>query len=185
VVKDDAKSEVVDDNGVCCKTTTKTTLSNKVVFTVTNGSVVSTVDYASLARVDGVQAYDTHKEVTVRTEETTATGTNRTESRISVHQRPDGTYELQYRGGGVPGEYKMEATAVVTCRPGVDARTCRSESTKTQDAGQPLNQGVVEGSVEGQINPKQPGVLVGTSSESLELGANSSGKRTVTWNLSR
>jgi hypothetical protein len=184
VIKDEGQSETVEDNGVCCKTMTKLVVSNNVVLTVTKNAVAAKVTFASKSRADHVQRYEYHKVVGYTTNETTANGTDQSDSRFTVDMRPDGRYRIQYKGGGVKGEYRMFDTAETICTGGDPS--CRPGTNSTQDSGQPPNQGVVEGTVEGQVDPKQLKSLVGMSTESLDdASANYTGTRTVTWNLSR
>jgi hypothetical protein len=117
----------------------------------------------------------------------TASGTNNDVATVgvSVDLRSDDTCQILFSAGGVQGVYKMNDTASTTCNPGIEGSTCRPGTSSSDDSGNPPSQGGTSGSVDGRIDKKQPNALVGTMSEPLSLNDGSSGKRTVTWNLSR
>ena len=185
VVKDTASGTSNTDDGVISKSRTTTSLNHLVVLTVTTNGVVAKVTYESKTRVDHEAKYQYHKVVGYKTEETTAAGTDTQYSQVTVDLRSDGTYQINFRGGGVAGEYRMLDTAQTICTDLASDPTCRPGTSSSQDSGKPASHGGISGSVDGRLDGKQPNVLIGSLTQPLDLNDGSPGRRTVTWNLSR
>ena len=187
VVVKDAASGTSDSQDTIGSSTSNTNLNHSVVFTVTPGNVVARIVYEEKTRVDSRLAYQTHTVVGFKTTAMTASGTNtdQTTVRVNVDLRSDGTYQINFGTGGVQGEYRMEELATTTCNPGIEGSTCRAGSSTNNDSGKPPGQGGLGGSVDGRLDSKQPNVLVGSMTEDITRNDGSTGKRTVTWNLSR
>ncbi len=185
VVKDSASGSSSTDDGVIGGSKTQTSLNSHVVFTVTPGGVIAKISYESKTRVDYEARYQYHKVVGSKIEQTSASGTRNDGASVSIDLRSGGAYQINFSsGGGVTGEYRMEDTATLTCtNPSADP-TCRPGVTTSNDAGRPTGIGGAGGSVDGQIDPAQPNVLVGTAAQQHELNDGSIATRTVTWNLS-
>ena len=79
----------------------------------------------------------------------------------------------------------MVDTAVTTCTNLSADPTCRPGTSSSEDSGKPTGLGGVAGSVDGQIDEKQPHILRGSVVQKHELNDGSTATRTVTWNLSR
>ena len=184
VVKDTASGTSNADDQVISKSTTVTSLNGTVVFTVTTGGIVAKTTYEERTRVDHEARYQFHKVVGYKTEETTASGTNNDAS-VTVDLRSDGTYQINFSGGGVTGEYRMLDTAETICTDLGRDPTCRPGTSSSNDVGKPANQGGVAGSVDGRIDRNRPNVLVGSVTQRHERSDGSPATRTVTWNLSR
>jgi hypothetical protein len=184
VVTDTAAGEVVTDDQVIGKSTTKTQLNSSVTLTVTTNGVVANVTYSSKSVFEQELRYQYHKVVGTKTEETTASG-HSDNGTVTVDLRADGSYQINFSGGGVVGEYRMSDTAETICTNLAADPTCRPGTTSSSDAGKPPSQGGVGGSVDGRIDKKQPNVLVGSVTQRHELNDGSTATRTVTWNLSR
>lgn len=183
----DVVSGTSSSKDVIGSSTSTVNLNHNAVFTVTPGNVVARITYEEKTRVDSRLAYQTHTVVGYKTTEMTASGTNTDQTTVSfgVDLRSDGTYQLNFGTGGIPGVYKMEELATTTCNPGIEGSTCRVGTTTNNDAGTPPGQGAIGGSVDGVIDKKQPNVLVGSMTEDITRSDGSTGKRTITWNLSR
>lgn len=163
-----------------------TTLSHNVVFTVAPGSVVAKITYEETTRIESRLEYQTHTVTGLATTRTIASGTNSdpTTVSVSVDLRPDGTYQIAFGTGGVAGTYTMTETSATTCKR-VEGSTCRPSNSSNSDAGTPPSQGGIGGSVDGRIDKSKPSELVGTMSTPVDRNDGSTGRRTVTWNLSR
>jgi hypothetical protein len=111
--------------------------------------------------------------------------TDQTTVSVGVDLRSDGTYQINFGTGGVQGTYTMEEISTTTCNTGIEGSTCRGSSTTNNDSSTPPGQGGIGGSVDGVLDRKQPNVLVGSKTEPITRNDGSTGKRTVTWNLSR
>jgi len=170
---------------VISTSTAKTSVDNKAVITVTDKGVVATIAYVSKLRIDHEARYQYHKVVGYKTEDLTASGTNGQDAQVTVDLRAGGAYQINFRSGGVVGDYRMFETADLICTNLSADPSCRPGTTSSNDAGKPPSQGGVSGSVDGQIDPKQPNVLVGSVTQPLNLPDGSTGNRTITWNLSR
>lgn len=184
VVKDAAAGESTTNDSIAASTT-KTSLNASVVLTVTTNGVVANVTYASKTVFEQTAEYQAHRVVGTKTEETTASGHSTENASVTVDLRSDGTYQINFSGGGVTGEYRMVDTAETICKPNIEGSTCRPYTSSSEDSGKPPNQGGVAGSVDGRIDEKQPKVLVGSEVQRHELNDGSTATRTVTWNLSR
>jgi hypothetical protein len=184
VVTDTAAGEVLTDDNVIGKSTTKTSLNHSVTLTVTNNGVVADVTYASKTLVETEARYQSHRVVGSKTEETTASGHNSDNASVTVDLRSDGTYQINFSAGGVTGEYRMLDTAVTICNK-LEGSTCRPGTSRSDDSGKPPNVGGLAGSVDGRIDRTQPNVLRGSVAQRHELNDGSTANRTVTWNLSR
>jgi hypothetical protein len=183
----DVASGTSTSKDVIGTSTSSVSLNHNAVFTVTPGNVVARITYEEKTRVDSRLAYQTHAVVGYKTTEMTASGTNtdQTTMSFSVDLRSDGTYQIRIGTGGIQGAYKMEELATTTCNPGIAGSTCRGGTTTNKDAGTPPGQGAIGASMEGVIDKKQPNVLVGSMTEVLTRNDGSTGRRTITWNLSR
>ncbi len=184
VVKDSASGSSSTDDGVIGGSTTQTSLNSHVVLTVTHSGVVAKISYQSKTRVDYEARYQYHMVVGSKTEETTASGTNNDAASVSIDLRSGGAYQIAFSSGGVTGAYLMEDTSTLTCTDLNADPTCRPGRSTSGDSGTPPNIGGAAGAVDGQINPAQPNVLVGTAAQRHELNDGSIATRTVTWNLS-
>ena len=185
VVSDSAAGEVVTDDQVIGKSTTKTSLNSSVTLTVTTNGVVANVTYSLKSLFEQELRYQYHKVVGTKTEETTASGHDTEHASVTVDLRSDGTYQINFSGGGVAGAYRMVDTAVTTCTNLSADPTCRPGTSSSEDSGKPANLGGVAGSVDGRIDKKQPHILRGSAVQKHELNDGSTATRTVTWNLSR
>ena len=185
VVSDSAAGEVVTDDQVIGKSTTKTSLNSSVTLTVTTNGVVANVTYSLKSLFEQELRYQYHKVVGTKTEETIASGHNTENASVTVDLRSDGTYQINFSGGGVTGQYRMVDTATTTCTNLTADPTCRPGTSSSEDSGKPPNLGGLAGSVDGKIDRKQPNVLVGSVTQRHELNDGSTATRTVTWNLSR
>ena len=184
VVNDSASGSSTTDEGKTSRSETRTSLNHTVAFTVTTNGVVANVTYELKSTVGSQLLYDSHRVMGSRTEETRASGENRDGS-VSVDLRSDGTYQINFRGGGVTGEYRMIDEAETICSNQIVNPTCRPGKASSEDSGKPPNLGGLAGSVDGTIDAKQPNVLRGTVAQQHELNDGSTATRTVTWNLSR
>ena len=184
VVKDSASGNSSTDDGVIGGSRTQTSLNSHVVFTVTHTGVVAKITYNSKSRVEHEMRYQYHKVVGSKTEETTASGMNSDGATVSIDLRSDGSYQVAFRSGGVTGAYRMEDTSTLTCTDLNADPTCRPGTSTSGDSGTPPNIGGAAGAVDGRIDPAQPNVLVGSTSQRHELNDGSIATRTVTWNLS-
>jgi len=185
VVVSDSVSGTSSKKDIIETSRSSVTVNHNVVFTVTPGQVVAKITYEEKTRVDSTLIYQTHTIVGTTTTETTASGTTTDPAivHVNVDLRSDGAYQINFGTGGVQGVYTMKETSTTTCNPKVEGSTCRPSATTNSDAGKPANTGGIGGSVDGKTN--KPGVLVGSTSEALERNDGSTGRRTVTWNLSR
>ena len=186
VVVSDTASGTSSKTDIIETSSSSTTLNHNVVFTVTPGSVVAKITYEEKTRVDSRLAYQTHTVVGTNTTETVASGTTNDPAtvRVNVDLRSDGTYQIHFGTGGVQGLYTMKETGNTICNA-IEGSTCRPSSSSNSDSGTPRNQGGLGGSVDGRIDKKDVNVLAGSMSEPLTRNDGSTGRRTVTWNLSR
>ena len=187
VVVSDSASGTSSRQDIIETSSSSTSLNHNVVFTVTPGSVVAKITYEEKTRVDSKLDYQAHTVTGTKTTETMASGTNNDPVTVSVNVdlRSDGTYQINFGTGGVEGLYKMVDTGTTTCKPKIEGSTCRPGTSTNNDSGKVPSQGGLGGSVDGRRDGKQPNVLAGSVSEPLTLNDGSTGRRTVTWNLSR
>lgn len=137
VVNDSASGTSTTDEGKTSRSETRTSLNHTVAFTVTTNGVVANVTYELKSKVDSQLLYDSHRVVGSKTEETKASGENRDESSVSVDLRSDGTCQINFRGGGVTGEYRMIDSAETVCSNQIVNPTCRPGSSSSEDSGNP------------------------------------------------
>jgi hypothetical protein len=186
IVITDVASGTSSSKDVIGSSTSSTSLNHNAVFTITPGNVVARITYEEKTRIESRLAYQTHTVVGVKTTEMTAAGTNTDQTTVTfgVDLRSDGTYQIRVGTAGVQGNYTMEELSTTTCNP-IEGSTCRGGTTTNNEAGTPPDQGRIGGSVDGVLDKKQPNVLVGSVTEPITLNDGSTGKRTITWNLSR
>ncbi len=186
VVVSDSASGSSSRRDVIETSSSSTSLNHNVVFTLTPGSIVAKITYDEKTRVDSKLDYQAHTVTGTKTTETTASGTHSDPASVSVNLdlRSDDTYQINFQTSGVEGVYKMTDTATTVCK-NLEGSTCRPSSSTNSDEGKPPNQGGLAGSVDGRIDRSRPNVLAGSVSEARTLNDGSTGRRTVTWNLSR
>ncbi len=184
VVTDSAAGEVVTDDQVIGKSTTKTSLNHSVTLTVTTNGVVANVTYSLKSLFEQELRYQYHKVVGSKTEETIASG-HADNGSVTVDLRSKGLYQINFSGGGVAGTYRMVDTAVTTCTDLKADPTCRPGKSTSEDSGKPTGLGGVSGSVDGKLSEKEPHILRGSTVQKHQLNDGSTATRTVTWNLSR
>ena len=73
------------------------------MLTVTTNGVVANVTYSSKTLFEQEPRYQSHRVVGTKTEETIASGTSDNAS-VTVDLRSDGTYQINFSGGGVDGD---------------------------------------------------------------------------------
>ena len=187
VVVSDSASGTLSRNDTIETSSSSTSLNHNVVFTVTPGSVVAKITYEEKTRVDSKLDYQAHTVTGTKTTETMASGTTSDPVSVTVNVdlRSDDTYQINFGTGGVEGLYKMVDTGITACKPKIEGSTCRPGTSTNNDSGKVPSQGGLGGSVDGRIDRSKPNVLVGSTSEPLERNDGSTGRRTVTWNLSR
>ncbi len=163
-----------------------TSLNHNVVFTLTPGSIVAKITYEEKTRVDSKLDYQAHTVTGTKTTETTASGTHSDPASVSVNVdlRSDDTYQINFQTSGVDGLYKMTDIGTTVCKK-LEGSTCRPGTSTSNDSGKVPSQGGLGGSVDGRIDRSKPNMLAGSVSEQRTLNDGSTGKRTVTWNLSR
>lgn len=186
IVVSDTATGTSSKGDVIETSSSNTTLSHNVVFTVTPGSVVAKITYEETTRIESRLEYQSHTVTGVTTTRTIASGTNNdpTSVGVNVDLRSDGTYQISFGTGGVGGTYTMTETSSTTCKR-IEGSTCRPSTSSNGDSGTPPSEGGIGGSVDGRIDKSKLNVLVGTMSTPLDRNDGSTGRRTVTWNLSR
>lgn len=178
-----ASKQTLQDDKVMTTSATKQAITNSVLITVTNGQASADINFLLDENTIQQDKYDGYTLDGTNAEKTTAIGTNKTDSRVSVSIYPDGRFEIEYRAGGVTGDYQKTQTTVITCN-GRDPN-CRASTSKDSDAAKPANLGYVAGTIDGTINKSTPNVLSGTMTEPFDYFDGSPGKTTITWNLKR
>jgi len=186
VVVTDSVSGTSGKKDIIETSSSSVTVNHNVVFTVTPGQVVAKITYEEKTRVDSTLDYQAHTVAGTKPTETTALGTLSDPASVSVNVdlRSDDTYQINFQTSGVEGVYKMTDTGATVCKR-FEGSTCRPSSTTNSDEGKPPNQGGLGGSVDGKRDRNKPDVLAGSVSEALDRNDGSTGRRTVTWNLSR
>jgi hypothetical protein len=171
------------DDHVCCSGTSTVSLVQSSTIDVTHSVPSAKVSYELDESGTTLLKYDDHTVSGSKTEVTTASGTNDFDSRVSVTLYGDGTYTIEYKGGGVKGKYKMQEATTTTCNSRVHG-DCHPTATQNEDQATPDNLGGLEGVIEGEIDPKNPRTLEGSMPEAFEYLPGHPGQRMVTWHLS-
>jgi len=159
--------------------------TNAVTITVTNGIAAANIAFDLHEFTDIKDHYDGYDVIGTIKEDTIGAGPTR-DAQVKVSLYDDGTYEIEYRAGGVTGQYTKVQTTQTICKG--DPSCTPSGATTARETANPTKLGYVGSGVTGTY-PKgtQPKSLSGSATEPFDLfsGTNATGQTTVTWSLTR